>query len=242
LSVVSALAAVTSRVEIGTYVACTAFRNPALLAKMADTVDEISGGRLILGLGAGWNETDFSAFGFPFDHLVSRFEEAVTVIRTLLHEGRIDFAGRYVSARACELRPRGPRLTGPPILVGASGPRMLDITARLADAWNGACNTADRYAPLRDGVDAACHAAGRDPASLRRTVAALVDFTGGRGIPNSFNPARLPPLSGTPEQIAATLRELALAGVAEVQITTIPMTVASIDDFAPVLALLDGPG
>jgi probable F420-dependent oxidoreductase len=240
-SMVAALAAITSRVEIGTYVACTAFRNPALLAKMADTVDEISNGRLILGLGAGWNETDFSAFGFPFDHLASRFEEAATVIRTLLRDGRVDFEGRYVSARDCELRPRGPRQSGPPILIGASGPRMLDITARLADAWNGASNTANRYSALRDSVDVACRAAGRDPASLSRTVAVLVDFTGGRGIPNSFNPSRLPPLSGTPELIAATLRELALAGVAEVQITTIPMTIASIDAFAPVLALLDVP-
>lgn len=238
-SVVAALAAVTSRVEIGSYVACTAFRNPALLAKMADTVDEISGGRLILGLGAGWNETDFTAFGFPFDHLASRFEEALTIIGSLLRDGRIDFEGTYYSARDCELRPRGPRSSGPPMLVGASGPRMLDITARLVDAWNGACNTADRYAPLRERVDAACIAAGRDPASLERTVAVLVDFTEGRGIPSSFNPARLPPLAGAPEQIAETLRGLASSGVAHVQITTIPMTIESVEAFAPVIALLD---
>ena len=237
-SVVAALAAVTSRVEIGTYVACTAFRNPALLAKMADTVDEISGGRLILGLGAGWNETDFTAFGFPFDHLASRFEEALTIIRILLRAGRTDFDGVYYAARDCELRPRGPRRAGPPILVGSSGPRMLDITARLADAWNGACNTADQYEPLRERVNAACVAVGREPASLERTVAVLVDFTEGRGIPRSFNPSRLPPLSGTPEQIAGTLHELASAGVSHAQITTIPMTIETIEEFAPVLALL----
>ncbi len=206
---------------------------------MADTVDEISGGRLILGLGAGWNETDFTAFGFPCDHLVSRFEEALTIIRTLLRDGQIDFDGTYYAARDCELRPRSPRPTGPPILVGASGPRMLDITARLADAWNGACNTAAAYVPLRERVDAACNAAGRDPSSLDRTAAVLVDFTGGRGIPTSFNPSRLPPLSGTPEQIAETLRELAVADVTHAQITTIPMTVESIERFAPVLELLD---
>jgi len=238
-SIVAALAATTSRVEIGTYVACTAFRNPALLAKMADTVDEISGGRLILGLGAGWNETDFTAFGFPFDHLASRFEEAVTIIRALLREGRIDFQGVYHTVHDCELRPHGPRTTGPHILVGASGPRMLDITARLADAWNGACNTAAAYAPLQARVDAACLATGRNPASLERTAAVLVDYTDGRGIPDSFNPSRLPPLSGTPEQIARTLRELANAGVSHAQITTIPMTIESVEAFAPVLALLD---
>jgi probable F420-dependent oxidoreductase len=238
-SVVAALAAVTSRVEIGAYVACTAFRNPALLAKMADTVDEISGGRLILGLGAGWNETDFTAFGFPFDHIVSRFEEALTIIRTLLREGRIDHTGTYYTARDCELRPRGPRPAGPPILVGANGPRMLDITARMADAWNGASNTASAYTPLRERVDAACDAAGRDPASLARTAAVLVDFTSGLGIPSSFNPSRLPPLSGTPDQVASTLRDLAAAGVSHAQITTIPMTIESIEEFAPVLGLLD---
>jgi probable F420-dependent oxidoreductase len=238
-SIVAALAAATSRIEIGTYVACTAFRNPALVAKMADTVDEISGGRLILGLGAGWNETDFTAFGYPFDHLASRFEEALTIIRTLLRDGRIDFAGRFHSASNCELRPRGPRPGGPPILVGASGPRMLDITSRLADSWNGACNTADRYAPLREKVDAACLAAGRDPASLERTVAVLIDYTHGHGVPTSFNPARLPPLSGSPDEIASSLRDLAAAGVSQAIVTTIPMTIESVEAFAPVLDLLD---
>jgi alkanesulfonate monooxygenase SsuD/methylene tetrahydromethanopterin reductase-like flavin-dependent oxidoreductase (luciferase family) len=237
-SIVAALAALTSHVEIGTYVACTAFRNPALLAKMADTVDEISGGRLILGLGAGWNETDFTSFGYPFDHLVSRFEEALTIIRKLLRDGQIDCEGVYYAARDCELRPRGPRRSGPPILVGASGPRMLEITARLADAWNGACNTVSGYAPLRAQVDAACEAVGREPASLERTTAVLVDFTEGQAIPSSFNPARLPPLSGNAEQIADTLRDLASSGVSHAQITTIPMTIASIEAFAPVLELL----
>lgn len=238
-SMIAALAAVTNRVEVGTFVACTAFRNPALLAKMADTVDEISGGRLILGLGAGWNETDFTAFGFPSDHLVSRFEEAITIVRALLRDGRIDFSGTFYSARDCELRPRGPRPAGPPILVGAVGPRMLGLTARFADAWNGACTSAAGYGPLREHVDAACIAAGRDPATLQRTVAVLVDYTGGRGIPTSFNPARLPPLSGPPDLIADELRAFAAAGIAHVQITTIPMTIESVDAFEPVLRLLD---
>lgn len=136
-SLLSALAATTRRVEIGTLVVATSFRNPALLAKMADTVDEISGGRLILGLGAGWHEPEYRAFGYPFDHRVSRFEEALTIIRTLLREGRIDYDGQYYQARDCELAPRGPRSHGPPILVGGSGERMLGLLARYADYWNG---------------------------------------------------------------------------------------------------------
>ena len=124
----AALAAVTSRVELGPLVACTTFHTPAMLAKLAATVDEISGGRLVLGLGAGWNETEFRAFGFPFDHRIARFEEAFTIIRTLLRDGAIDFDGRFFQARDCELLPRGPRPGGPPLMVGSIGPRMLEIT------------------------------------------------------------------------------------------------------------------
>ncbi len=135
-SVLAALAAATDRIALGPLVACTNFRNPALLAKMADTVDEISGGRLILGLGAGWHEPDFSAFGFPFDHRVDRFEEALRIIVPLLKEGRVDFRGKYYSAPDCELTPRGPRPEGPPVLVASFGPRMLRLTAQYADVWN----------------------------------------------------------------------------------------------------------
>src|SRR3712207_5459950 len=120
-SLISALAAITEKPEIGTLVLSTSFRNPALLAKMADTVEEISEGRLILGLGAGWHEPEFRAFGYPYDHRASRFEEALTIISTLLREGQVDFAGTYYQARECELRPRGPRPGGPPILIGALG-------------------------------------------------------------------------------------------------------------------------
>ena len=132
----AAVAAATSRIELGPLVACTAFHNPAVLAKRADTIDEISGGRFILGLGAGWNETEFRAFGIPFDHRIDRFEEAFTIIRGLLRDGAIDFDGRYYQARDCELLPRGPRPGGPPLMIGSNGERMLRITAPHVDAWN----------------------------------------------------------------------------------------------------------
>src|SRR5438105_11006329 len=121
------IAAVTSRIAIGPLVACTSFHNPAMLAKLASTVDEISGGRLILGLGAGWNETEYRAFGFPFDRRVSRFAEAFTIIRSLLGDGQVDFAGEFYTARDCELLPR-PRPVGPPLLIGSTGQRMLELT------------------------------------------------------------------------------------------------------------------
>src|SRR5205814_10591720 len=104
-SQLAALAAVTSRIQLGPLVASTSFHNPAMLAKKAATIDEISGGRLTLGLGAGWNEPEYRAFGFPFDHRADRFEEAFAIIRGLLREGRVDFAGRYHEARDALLLP-----------------------------------------------------------------------------------------------------------------------------------------
>ena len=139
-SLLAALAATTERMEIGPLVACTSFRNPALIAKMADTIDEISGGRFILGLGAGWHKPEYDAFGFPHDHRVSRFEEAIEIIATLLRTGHVDFAGKYYTARDCELRPRGPRPFGPPIRVGGGGPPRVR-TSRGAQANRGSSGT-----------------------------------------------------------------------------------------------------
>jgi len=132
----SALAEATERIELGTITLCASFRNPAIVAKMAVTVDEVSRGRFILGLGAGWNEPEYRAFGLPFDRRVDRFEEALQIIVPLLREGRVTFKGRYYSVEDCELAPRGPRRPGPPLLIGATGPRMVRIAARYADLWN----------------------------------------------------------------------------------------------------------
>jgi probable F420-dependent oxidoreductase len=242
-SLLAALAAATERVELGTLVTCTSFRNPALTAKMADTIDEISGGRLILGLGAGWHEPEYRAFGYPFDYRVSRFAEALTIIATLLRKGEIDFAGKYYQARECELRPRGPRTAGPPIMLGTTGERMLRLTAQFADSWNvyfsRTGNSATGLPTLRQRVDAACRDEGRDPATLERTVAALVDLTEGRGVPQSVNPSGAPPISGTPEEIAEELRAYAREGISHVQLYVLPMTLAGLDRFAPVLEVLD---
>jgi alkanesulfonate monooxygenase SsuD/methylene tetrahydromethanopterin reductase-like flavin-dependent oxidoreductase (luciferase family) len=138
-SILTALAAVTTRVELGPLVCCVPLRNPALVAKMADTVDEVSGGRLILGLGAGWNAAEFRAVGAPFDHRVGRFAEGLQIIHTLLKEGSVDFTGQYFDARECELKPRGLRAKGPPIMIGAVAhrKRMLSLVPRYADLWNG---------------------------------------------------------------------------------------------------------
>jgi alkanesulfonate monooxygenase SsuD/methylene tetrahydromethanopterin reductase-like flavin-dependent oxidoreductase (luciferase family) len=238
------IAAVTSRVEFGPLVACTNFHNPALLAKQATTIDEMSAGRFILGLGAGWNETEFRAFGFPYDHRVDRFEEAFTIIRTLLHEGAIDFDGRFYQARDCELLPRGPRPGGPPLLIGSNGPRMLRVTMPHADAWNSwfadIGNRPEGVARLRDVVDDACRDVGRDPADIARTVAVFVRGPGGSGrIQGDYAAGAVPPLDGAPEEVAETLRAYARTGISHVQLVLDPITLESIRAVALVLQELD---
>jgi alkanesulfonate monooxygenase SsuD/methylene tetrahydromethanopterin reductase-like flavin-dependent oxidoreductase (luciferase family) len=241
-SLMAALAAATKRVEIGPLVACTSFHNPAVLAKQAATLDEISGGRLILGLGAGWNEVEYRAFGVPYDHRVSRFEEAFTIIRSLLRDGRVDFSGEYYAAPDCTLLPRGPRPHGPPLMVGSMGERMLRITLPHVDAlncwysWFG--NSVEGYLRLRDQVDAACEAVGRDPAEVERTAALFVAFPDGVGRRTAFAEDVVGGLSSEPARLAESLAAFADAGVAHVQLVLDPITIESIERLAPVVEQL----
>jgi probable F420-dependent oxidoreductase len=178
-TILTAVAAVTRRVEIGPLVLALPFRNPALVAKMATALDEVSGGRLILGLGCGWHEPEFDAFHYPFDHRVGRFEEALEVLVPLLRTGRVQFEGRWHRADA-ELLPPGPRRNGPPILIAGKRPRMYRLAAKHADAWNaawfGRAEEADeldeRVARLRE----ACAAEGRDPTSIALSAGLFVTF------------------------------------------------------------------
>ena len=245
-TLVSALAAVTKRVELGTIVTATSFRNPAMLAKIVDTVEEISGGRVILGLGTGYHEPEYRAFGYPYDHLFSRFEEALTILHGLLRHGQIDFAGKYYEARECELRPRGPRRAGPPILIGSSSPKMLGLLAKYADLWNvwlvHGISRPESIPPLRERVDAACQAAGRDPSSLGRTATVLVDYIGTDDVAmRLMRPASTPePITGDAAEVAAVLRSFVDEGISHIQVFLQPNNLAGIERFAPVLAELRG--
>jgi len=240
-----AIAAVTQRVELGPLVAATSFHNPAMIAKKAATLEEISGGRLILGLGAGWNEPEFRAYGFPFDHRVSRFEEAFTIIRTLLADGRCDFHGTYYELDDCELLPRGPRAGGPPLMIGSEGPRMLGITLPHVASWNAWFtwfgNSPEGYRPMRERIDAACRAAGRDPDEVERTLALFVAFpdaVGRRQIGDLTRPDH-EPIPGEPEILAETLRRFAAEGVGHVQLVLDPITAESVGALERAVALLD---
>ncbi len=238
-SLLTALAMAVPHVELGTLVSCTGFRNPALLAKMAETLDTISGGRLILGLGSGDVAYEFEAFGFPFDHAVSRFEEALQIITSLLRTGHCDFHGTYYDVTDLALEPRGPRPNGPPILIGtlATGKRMLRLTAQYADLWNGwlgyGRSWPDVLPPLRDAIDAACVQWDRDPATLGRTIAVRVALLG-QEVAGGVEPLR-----GTPAQIADAFREYARGGVSHMQVWLVPNDLAGIEAFAPVLEELD---
>jgi probable F420-dependent oxidoreductase len=237
-TILPALAATTKHAELGTLVTCTGFRNPALMAKMADTVDEISGGRLILGIGAGWNEYEYRAFGYPYDHRVSRFEEALTIIHGLLHDGHVDFHGKYYEAADCELRPRGPRPGKLPIMIGSSGSRMLDLTARYADSWNRwlvyGRSHPDQIPAAREKVDAACVAADRAPGTLERTASIRVDL---KGTPDPQGDKQA--LTGSAEQIAETIRAFAGEGISHIQIMLRPNTPQAIEQLSGVLEILD---
>jgi probable F420-dependent oxidoreductase len=232
----SGLAAVTSHIQLGPLVACTSFRNPALLAKMADSLDEISDGRFILGLGAGWSELEYRAFGYPFDHLASRFEEALQIIVPLLRQGQVDFAGKYYQACEAVLRPRGPSRSGPPIWIGGSKPRLLELTARYADGWNRAwlpraAQIAEEYPRLLE----ACQKVGRDPATLEVTVGTAVELLA----PGQQPKADTQWITGSAEHIAEELRAFAKAGVTHLIVSLEPEGVASIEQFARVLEILN---
>jgi alkanesulfonate monooxygenase SsuD/methylene tetrahydromethanopterin reductase-like flavin-dependent oxidoreductase (luciferase family) len=231
---------------LGTFVICTGFRNPALLAKMADTVEEISDGRLILGLGAGNQEYEHHAFGYSFDYRTSRFEEALGIVHSLLRTGRSDVQGRYYQTQACELRPRGPRPNGPPIMIGTTGERGFRLAARYADSWNAPWgrinNSVAGFAELMPLVDAACKAEGRPPATLERMAGLLIEVEGSVPYPCGYPWTPGPQgrsLSGSPEELADAFRAFAQAGVSHLQVWVNPMTIAGIDRLAAALELLD---
>lgn len=240
-TMLSALAEATERVEIGTLVLCNSFRNPAILAKMAITADEVSDGRLILGIGAGWNEPEYQAFGLPFDHRVDRLEEALQIVKPLLREGQVDFEGQYYQAPDCEIVPRGPRAAGPPLMVGSeAGPRMLRLTAQFADLWNvGYLGEPETLATPRAKLEAACREEGRDPAKIGITVFIGLWFPDLQATkPNAFEA----PLTGSVEEIAAAMRGYRDLGVQHIMFQIAPDTPESRQRLTEALGLFRSMG
>jgi alkanesulfonate monooxygenase SsuD/methylene tetrahydromethanopterin reductase-like flavin-dependent oxidoreductase (luciferase family) len=231
-TMLSALAAVTEKVELGPLVACAAFHPPAVQAKMAATIGEISDGRFVLGLGAGWNKDEFDAFGLPSDRLVGRFAEAFPIIQGLLAGERVTTA----SASDAVLLPPPPRV---PIMIGSNGPRMLSIALPHADAWNtwyeDYNNSADGFSALNDKISAAATDAGRDPGDILRSACAFVMLDDAS--PERPITPEAPPITGTPTHIASRLRELHEAGADDIILVVSPITEPSIHTLAEAVAL-----
>jgi probable F420-dependent oxidoreductase len=233
-TMLSALAEATQHIELGTLVLCTQFRNPALVAKMAHTLDEVSQGRFTLGVGAGarWNESEFTAFGMPFAHRLGRLAEALQILKPLLKDGQVDFAGRYYQVRNCEIMPRSPRRNGPPLLVGALGPRMLRIAARYADLWNPAAylSTPESFVEPQANLHTACTAVGRDPTTLSVTALVALAYPDlGEPPPSPHIPTYL---SGSPEELVRAMHGYAQMGVAHLMLYCAPFTATALGRLA----------
>jgi probable F420-dependent oxidoreductase len=238
-TLLSALAAVTRRVAVGPLVACTAFHDPPVLAKMAATVDEVSDGRLILGLGAGWNEAEFRAFGLPFDHRASRFEEAFEIIRRLLAGERVTVHGRFHQVEDAVLIPRPHRR--PTLMVGTEGNRLLRFTLRHADAWNtwfeSYGNTVEGFEALNRRISALAEDVGRPAGEVERSACVLVGLEPDAPRRRMEVPVR--PVNGGRRRVAEHLRSLADAGADEAILVLTPITQRSIQGAGEMLALLD---
>ena len=226
----AALAAATERVRLGPLVACTAFHPPGLLARMAASVDEVSGGRLVLGIGAGWNEAEFRAFGIPYDRRVSRFEEAFGIVRGLLVGERVTLSGRFYAVEDAVLLP--PPRRPVPLMVGATGERMLSIALPHVESWNTwhtyYGNTPEGFSRHAAEVSEAAERAGRDPATLERSACVLVSAGG-----DDERPETSPPVEA--ERLADHLRELAEAGADEAILVASAITQESVRELAAAL-------
>jgi len=221
------LAAITERVRLGPLVACLNFHNPGVLAKKVAAVDEISGGRFVFGLGAGWNRTEFDAFGIAYDHRASRFEESFGIVRRLLDGERFTFEGRFHQVHDAVLLPRPARR--PPLMVGSTGDRVLAATLPYVDTWNTWFdwygNTPEGFETKLREIDAACERADRDPASIERSACVLVRL----GDSNERSDEEgVTPLEGSAEEIGAGLSAMAEAGADELILVLDPINETSI--------------
>ena len=239
VAMAGAVAASTSRIKVGTWILSALHRNPGLTAKAVETLDEISAGRFVFGLGSGHAGRQAHAFGLPEDHVIGRFEEALEIIVPLLRGGRADFDGTYHAARDLEHRPVGPRPGRIPLMIGAKGPKMLRLAARHADVWSWYVEERSdlvEFGPRLVALEAACLEVGRDPATIGRSAGIVVEPTAVTGAADVL----AVPVHGSAEEIADGLRAFGAAGFTQLELLLWPRTLAALDAMAPVLELLEG--
>lgn len=234
-TLLTAVAAITSRVEIGPLVLALPFRNPALTAKMAIELDEISGGRLILGVGCGWHQPEFDAFGYPFDHRVSRFAEGLEILMPLLRGESVTFEGEYHAARDAIALPPPIRAGGPPVLIAGKQPRMLGLVARHAQQWNAAWygepREADDLRTRLANLGRALEEAGRDASTLTTTAGIFVAFDGA----GDDSPERA--IRGPAEEIADALARYDELGISHLIVHLFPRSPESVARLGEAAAL-----
>jgi alkanesulfonate monooxygenase SsuD/methylene tetrahydromethanopterin reductase-like flavin-dependent oxidoreductase (luciferase family) len=238
VAMTGAVAAATSRVKVGTWILSALHRNPGITAKAVETLDEISGGRFVFGLGSGHAGRQAHAFGLPEDHVYSRFDEALEIIIPLLRQGRADIEGTFHAARDLEHRPVGPRPGRIPIMIGAKGPKMLRLAALHADIWSWYVEERSNLAQFGTrlaALEAACVEVGRDPATIGKSAGIVVEPTSVTGSAAVIGI----PIQGSAAQIADGLRAFGAAGFTNVELIVWPPTLAALDAMAPVLELLD---
>ena len=240
VAMTSAVAAVTSRVKVGTWVLSALHRNPGLTAKVAEAIDDISGGRFIFGLGAGHAGAQGKAFGYPEDKTVSRYAEALEIIVPLIREGTATFDGEYHSAFEQENTPRGPSGPAMPLMLAGHGPRTIGLAVKYGDIWSGFATESSLPSAFSDMlalVDRTCEEQGRDPVSLERSIGVFLELTDvrfaeeiGLGVP----------LRGTPAQVADQVLEFAGMGVTMLELIPGPFNLKSMDRLAELIEILDG--
>ncbi len=236
LTILGALADATTRVELGPFVLCTPFRNAGLIAWAANTLDEISQGRFVMGLGSGWHQPEFDAFGFEFQRRVSVFEDSLNVLVPLVREATVVYEGEWSKGRA-ELRPPRRRPNGPPILMAGSKPRMMSLIAKWADRWNSVWYglPTDEFRAERTELVEACEAIGRDPASIDVSAGIVIqdprtiDRNDGEGI------------VGNVEGIADAFAAWEAEGVDEVMCRLGPPSTGVVETIATAAEALTGP-
>ena len=233
-AMLGAVAATTSRLKIGSWVLSAVNRNPGITAKIAETVDEIAGGRFVFGLGAGHGGLGQAAFGLPQDRIFARFEEALEIILPLIRDGRADVHGEFHQANDLIQLPRGPRPGRIPLMLGLLGPKGIRLAARHADIWStyvSEANDLSELGPKMDDFRAACAEVGRDLDSIGRSVSFYVD-------PLHAEPPEEVALSGSAGHFAEALLAIRDAGYTSVELAPRDMTVDAVEALAPVLELV----
>jgi len=238
VSMTGAVAASTSTIGVGTWVLSALHRNPGLTVKIAETLDEISDGRFLFGLGAGHAGDQGATFGYPEDKTVSRYEEALEIIVPALRGKSVSLDGQYHRARELEIRPRGPRSGRIPLMLAAHGPRTMRIATRHADIWSAFATESslpEWFEPMVGRLEEACVEVGRDPGSLGRSVGVIVEPTDdhsaeetGLGIP----------ITGSAAEIAETIARFGEIGMTRVELMLWPGTEDSLDAVGPAIGLL----